>query len=202
MNLDEVRNIYARWAPFYNPTHRWSLPKRKLARLALQISPGDRVLDLACGTGINFPHLREMVGESGKVMGLDLSPQMLEFARRLISERGWKNVEVREGDAAGLPFEDRSFDKVICSYSLNVIPDFVGALEEIRRVLVPGGRFVSLEMRTDSGWMPKTWHPCGVDTSHDTLGAIKKVFGNIQLQTYWMGMVFLAIGTKTKVADS
>ena len=69
MNLDAVRKTFTNWAPFYNPTHGWSLPKRRAARLALDLRPGEGVLDLACGTGLNFPHLRELVGEHGQVVG-------------------------------------------------------------------------------------------------------------------------------------
>ena len=69
MNLDAVRKTFTDWAPFYNPTHGWSLPKRRAARLALDLRSGERVLDLACGTGLNFPHLRKLVGEHGQVVG-------------------------------------------------------------------------------------------------------------------------------------
>jgi ubiquinone/menaquinone biosynthesis C-methylase UbiE len=54
MNFDTVRKTFTVWAPFYNPTHSWTLPKRRAARLALDIQPGDRVLDIACGTALNF----------------------------------------------------------------------------------------------------------------------------------------------------
>ena len=69
MNLDTVRKTFADWAPFYNPTHGRTLPKGYAARLALGLRPGDCVLDLACGTGLNFPHLREFVGDQGQVVG-------------------------------------------------------------------------------------------------------------------------------------
>lgn len=76
MKLEEVRKIYDNWAPYYNPTHSWSLPKRRLARQLLNVQPGNRVLDLACGTGANIRHLHELVGNNGKVVGADLSPRM------------------------------------------------------------------------------------------------------------------------------
>ena len=137
MNLDTVRKTFTDWAPFYNPTHSWTLPKRRAARLALDLQPGDRILDLACGTGLNFPHLRELVGERGPVVGADLTPAMLDIARKMIESKGWKNVEVREANAADLPFPDSSFNKVIITFALNIIPEYVRAIEEVRRVLPP-----------------------------------------------------------------
>lgn len=200
MNLDTVRKTFTDWAPFYNPTHGWILPKRHAARLTLDIKSSDRVLDLACGTGLNFPHLRELVGEHGHVVGVDLTPAMLDIARRMIVQNGWKNVEVREADAAHLPFPDASFDKVIVSFALNIIPEYVEATEEVQRVLISGGRFVALEMRAKIHVLP-TWlqplpHICAVDMSHDTLTAIQKLFQDVDVHTYWMGTIFLAVGTK------
>ncbi|MBM2851270.1 MAG: hypothetical protein HW418_4212 [Anaerolineales bacterium] len=63
MTLDTVRRTFTAWAPFYDATHAWPLPLRREARLALGVQRGDRVLDVACGTGLNFSHLRELVGE-------------------------------------------------------------------------------------------------------------------------------------------
>ena len=190
MNLDEIRKTYHRWAPFYNLTHRFSLPKRKQARFLLELKPGEKVLDLACGTGINLSHRRTMVGAGGRVVGFDLSSEMLKHAKKLINKYSWTNVELIEGDAANLPFQDASFDKVICSFSLNIIPEYICALEEINRVLVPGGRFVSLEMETHSGFMPNSFHVCGINANHDVKAAIRKVFKNTEFEEYWMKMVF------------
>jgi ubiquinone/menaquinone biosynthesis C-methylase UbiE len=72
---------------------------------------------------------------------------MLDIARRLIAAKDWRNVEVREVDAADLPFPEASFDKVIVSFALNTIPEYRRALEEVQRVRIPGGWFVALEMR-------------------------------------------------------
>lgn len=201
MNLDAVRKTFTDWAPIYNATHAWTLPKRRAARLALDLKPGDRVLDLACGTGLNFPHLRELVGERGQVVGADLTPAMLDIARKMIEARGWKNVEVREADAAALPFPDASFDKVIVSFALNIIPECVRAIEEVQRVLVPGGRFVALEMRAGihslPAWLQPLPHICAVDMSHDTLNEIQRVFKDVNVQNSWLKMIFIAVATKT-----
>jgi phosphatidylethanolamine/phosphatidyl-N-methylethanolamine N-methyltransferase len=200
MNLDTVRKTFTEWAPFYNPTHGWTLPKRRTARLALGLRPGDRVLDLACGTGLNFPHLRELVGERGQVVGVDLTPAMLDIARKMIAMKGWKNVEVREADAAHLPFPDASFDKVIISFALNIIPEYMEAIEEVQRILIPGGRFVALEMRAAihslPAWLQPLPHICAIDMSHDTLKAIQHVFKEVEVHNYWLGMIFVAVAKK------
>jgi demethylmenaquinone methyltransferase/2-methoxy-6-polyprenyl-1,4-benzoquinol methylase len=200
MNLEQVRHTFTKWAPIYNATHAWTLPGRRAARLALGARPGDRVLDLACGTGLNLPHLRELVGDRGSVVGVDLTPAMLEVARRLIAARGWQNVQVREADAAQLPFPDESFDKAIATFALNIIPDHVRAIAEVKRVLVPGGRFVSLEMRSGPhrlpGWLKPLPQICAVDMTHHTLDELKRVFGVVQVHHYWLGIIFLAIVAK------
>lgn len=196
ITLEDVRKTYNDWAPVYNPTHGWTLLKRRTACRALGLQPGDRVLDLACGTGLNFPYLRELVGEGGHVVGVDLSPRMLAIARQLITARGWQNVETREANAAQLPFPDESFDKVICSYALNIIPDYVQAIREVRRVLVSGGRFVSLDVRSGIHALPWIWRICAIDMSHDPLGGLREVFGDVQVRQYWLGMVLIATATK------
>lgn len=200
ITLESVRKTFTDWAPFYNATHAWTLPKRRAARLALDVKAGDRVLDLACGTGLNLPHLHQLVGERGQVVGVDLTPAMLDIARRLIQAHSWGNVEVREADAASLPFPDGSFDKVLCTFALSIIPKYVRALEEVKRVLVPGGRFVSLEMESKihslPQWLQPVPHICDVDVSHCTSLALQHVFPAIQIHRYWVGMVFLAVATK------
>jgi SAM-dependent methyltransferase len=104
-----------------------------LAEVA-DIRSGDRVLDVACGTGILAREIAARVGSSGRVTGLDLNEGMLAVARRLRPEIDW-----RQGDAAKLPFED-SANVVVSQFALMFFPDRVAALREMWRVLAPCGR--------------------------------------------------------------
>lgn len=98
------------------------------------------VLEVAVGTGLNLPYYRD--GQS--LVGIDLSTAMLDIARRRAREVG-REVVLREGDAHQLPFDDASFDAVVCTYSLCNVPDTDRALSEMHRVLRPGGRLVLVD---------------------------------------------------------
>ena len=104
-----------------------------VARAALV--PGERVLDVACGTGVVARHAAPRVGERGRVVGVDINQGMLAVAA--VAAPG---VEWRQGDAAALPFADGEFDVVLCEQALMFFDDREAALRELRRVLVGGGR--------------------------------------------------------------
>lgn len=103
------------------------------------VRSGERVLDVACGTGSVARRAAHRVGPSGRVVGLDLNEGMLAVARR-VSGPSRPAIEWRQGDAASLPFPDGSFDVVTCQQALQFFPDRPRALREMRRVLAPGGR--------------------------------------------------------------
>jgi SAM-dependent methyltransferase len=102
---------------------------------AAAIGPGDRVLDVACGTGVLTREAARRAGPSGAVTGLDLSPEMLTVAARLNPELRWQ-----QGSGQSLPFPDQSFDAVVSQFGLMFFPDQVAGLREMMRVLAPGGR--------------------------------------------------------------
>lgn len=104
---------------------------------------GDRLLDVACGTGIVARLAQPVVGTGGRVAAVDASPGMLGIARSVAPEIDW-----REGDAARLPIpEDHSFDVVTCHQGLQFFHDRLGAVREMHRVLTPGGRVAAATWR-------------------------------------------------------
>jgi ubiquinone/menaquinone biosynthesis C-methylase UbiE len=109
-----------------------------LARVAPQ--PRERVLDVACGTGIVARLSAQQMGVSGRVTGVDLNVDMLIEARTQSAKLGAK-VEWVEGDVEALPFGEATFDVVLCQQSLQFFSDQSRAVQEMKRVLTPGGRF-------------------------------------------------------------
>jgi ubiquinone/menaquinone biosynthesis C-methylase UbiE len=123
---------------------------RSLARLALQ--PGERILELGCGTGVFLPRLMERVGPTGWVVGLDHSPALLAGARERIAAAGLGNqVELLEGDAHHQPFADSAFDAAHCERVLMHVEDPDQVVHELRRVVRPGGRVVAAEVHAAGG---------------------------------------------------
>ena len=101
--------------------------------------PGERVLDMGCGTGIVARQVASRLGARGAVTGLDLNPNMLEVARAAAAREG-VTIEWREGSAEQLPFPESSFDLVLCQFALMFFANKAAALAEIRRVTTGDGR--------------------------------------------------------------
>jgi arsenite methyltransferase len=106
-----------------------------------KIAPGDTVLDLGSGAGNDCFVARAETGETGKVIGVDFTPKMLELARQNAEKRGFNNVEFRQGDIEELPVTADSVDVVVSNCVLNLVPDKAKVFNEIKRVLRPGGHF-------------------------------------------------------------
>lgn len=105
-----------------------------------ELKPGERVVDMGSGAGIDSLIAAKMVGPIGQVIGVDMTPAMLNKARRAAAEAGLTNVEFRDGYAEALPVPDGWADVVISNGVLNLMPDKAAALQEMTRVLKPTGR--------------------------------------------------------------
>ena len=134
---------------------------------------GERVLDVACGTGVVARLAKEKVGP-GSVTGLDLTPGMLEVARKVTPPE--MGITWHEANAESMPLPDASFDVVFCGLSLQLMPNKVTALLEMKRVLVPGGRL----LLSTPGRMPAPFGAIEAALSHhigpQTAGFVKAVF--------------------------
>lgn len=120
------------------PTGPGPAAERLLDKVLLKAS--DRVLDAACGTGIVARLIAERYENVGGIIGADLNDSMLDVARSLAPSTNFP-VEWQQGDLCALPFPNSRFDVVLCNHGLQFVPDKPACLEEIERVLVPGGRF-------------------------------------------------------------
>jgi len=108
-----------------------------------RLTTGEHVLDLGTGTGSVAQQAAPLVGPSGWVLAVDISPEMLTLARQRATRLGLDNMAVREGRAESIPAEDSTFDVVLASLSMMYVIDREAAAREIARVLRPGGRFVA-----------------------------------------------------------
>jgi demethylmenaquinone methyltransferase/2-methoxy-6-polyprenyl-1,4-benzoquinol methylase len=148
--FDEIAPVYDRLNTLMTlgADGRW----RRAAVSAARLAPGDRAIDVACGTGKLAAELAEAVGPFGQVLAIDLSEPMI----RLGSEAFRDLVQLRfdRADALALPVEDGAYDAATIAFGLRNLADFEAGLRELRRVVRPGGRVVCLELTTPR---PRLW---------------------------------------------
>ncbi len=112
-----------------------------LPTIFADIKPGDTVVDLGSGAGNDAFVVRSIVGESGRVVGIDMTREMVERARGNAEKLGYANVEFKLGDIEALPLQDGSSDVVVSNCVLNLVPDKAKGFAEIYRILKPGAHF-------------------------------------------------------------
>ena len=117
---------------------------RSLAIKKLSLQRGDCVIELGCGTGLNFPFLMERIGEEGRLIGVDLTPGMLKIARDRVERSGWKNVELIQSDIAVYDFPE-DVNGVLATGLFGYIPEYDRVIKAASKALLPGGHLVILD---------------------------------------------------------
>ncbi|ELY92333.1 type 11 methyltransferase [Natrialba hulunbeirensis JCM 10989] len=188
-HLERSRRVWDRWSDWYGMSERDFEPIRERAIDRLDLQAGDRVLDIGCGPGVNFEHIRSQIGSDGELVAVDYSPEMVANARNRIDRHGWENVVVHQADATTVDF-DESFDAAVATLSLGVMPDAHRTVENIHRLLVPGGQLAVVDVRpTPSGplrllnpliWRFFRWY-ANWNPANDVPGSLHHTFTECEL---------------------
>ncbi|HKU56260.1 MAG TPA: methyltransferase domain-containing protein [Gaiellaceae bacterium] len=120
--------------------------QRRQAVKALGLRPGGTVVDVACGTGLNFPLLEEAIGPGGRIVGVDLTDAMLARAAERVEANGWSNVSLVQSDAAEFEFPSR-VDAILSTYALTQVPGSAAVVANGAAALAEGGRMAVLDLK-------------------------------------------------------
>jgi demethylmenaquinone methyltransferase/2-methoxy-6-polyprenyl-1,4-benzoquinol methylase len=150
---EHLIETYRKKAKHYDITSRlYPVPgypqrtQRLRAVQALRLRPGDSVIDMACGTGLNFALLEKVVGPGGRIVGVDLTDAMLARAQDRIETNGWSNVSLVQADAAGFDFPAGA-NAILSTYAMTQVPECAQVIAHGAKALSGGGRWVVLDLK-------------------------------------------------------
>jgi ubiquinone/menaquinone biosynthesis C-methylase UbiE len=193
---------YRRGVATYDDANRFHRLRRRLVA-RLELKPGDVVLDVACGTGLNFPLTQAAIGQEGSLIGVDLSPDMLTRARDRVSQNNWQNVILINSsvEEARIP---RDVDAVLFSLTHDVMRSPL-ALQNVMRSVKQGGRVVAAGAKWTSWWAwpvnIAVWY--GARQYTTTFEGFSRPWSHLdpyvsglQLESRLLGTMYVAWGTK------
>jgi len=139
MDLEDIKRIYSGYSNIYDYLFKWFFsPRHQHVINSLNIRPNEQVLDVGVGTGLSLP----LYPDHCRVVGIDLSGDMLQKAWKKVWKYGLTHVTLMEMDASRIAFEDNTFDYVVAAFVISVVPDPVRVISEMKRVAKPDGRIV------------------------------------------------------------
>jgi ubiquinone/menaquinone biosynthesis C-methylase UbiE len=216
---ERLIETYRKKAKHYDVTSRlYPVPgypqraQRLQAVRALGLRPGATVIDMACGTGLNFRLLEEVIGPGGRIVGVDLTDAMLARAQDRIKANGWSNVSLVQADAAGFDFPAGA-DAILSTYALTQVPECAEVIAHGAKALSPGGRWVVLDLKVP-GNTPRWLAQLGIamvrpfaSIDEWTMrrpweairGAVQQELADPSWTELFFGTAFLAAGSSTRL---
>lgn len=219
-SLEHIKWTYT-WRSFAHMYDLGFMPVmyvREAAIHKLELAPGMRVLDLACGTGLNLPYLARAVGPTGSVVGVDYTRAMLDQARFRCERQGLRNVKLIEADAATLALAEGSFDRVICTHALSIIPRSREALRRAVSAIAPGGRMVVADLKRlgppnellgplyeaviNPVYEAIAYNVACAQPGREILQEMRLMLEDVESEEHVGGAIYVACGTKPGVVSS
>ncbi len=208
----EIRELYQQRAKHYDITANLyyligfrEQAYRKMAVDALDLRRGDTVIEVCCGTGLNFPLLQQKVGQEGRIIGVDISDAMLEGAARRVARQRWKNVELIRQDAGTYTFPGR-IDGAISTFALTFLPEYETVIRRAHYSLDAGKKFSLLDFKLPDS--PLRYlaplgvlitRPFGIEmelAERHPWESIARHFRNMSMKDIYGGFAYLAVGKK------
>ena len=178
---------------------------RKKALEYLNLSEGDLVVDLGCGTGLCFPLLMDKIGPNGKVFGVDISTEMLSIAEKRVKSAGWSNIELVHSDIEEFDFPNE-INGLISTGVFGYLEEPKNVLEKIHKSLLNSGKVVVIDGKYPKKWpsllfkiFVKLSSPYGLTESYfnnDTSGIISRSFQNVTYEEMYGGLLYISSGEK------
>ncbi len=178
---------------------------RRLAVESLSLHAGDTVIDLACGTGLNFEHLQRAVGEKGRIIGVDLTNSMLDQARQRVAANGWLNVDLIQADLAEYSFPTEVAG-IMSSYAITLVPEFDSVIRRGAEALQPNGRLAILDFKKPDHW-PEwlirlgawLYKPYGVSLElavRHPWESVDRYLHQVIFREFYLGGLYLSVGQR------
>ncbi len=169
---------------------------------ALRLQEGDTVIDLCCGSGQNFAELRRRIGPSGRLIGVDISRNMLSIARELIDKNGWQNVELIEADIADYD-PPSAMRAAISTFGLDIVPSAERIVEAFAHKMPEGTRLGLLGSQEPENWPDwlvrlGIWmnKPCDIERKHLSIRpdkAAARTLEQEERQDFWFGIFYWSV---------
>lgn len=209
---EHVIETYRKSARRYDITSRLYYPQyghRRKAVQALALRPGDRVVEIACGTGLNFPLIEQEIGPEGRIVGVDLTDAMLTQAQHRIETNGWSNVSLVQADAAEFEFP-AGIEAILATYPHALLPESRQVIANGAAALAAGGRWVVLDLKVPDD-LPHRLARVGIATVGRSTSleewivrrpweAIRVAMNDMLVDVSWseffFGIAYLAVGAR------